>query len=113
MAQLAIHCAEAATPRAAARIRLGNISPSMTQTMTPQDKAKKWTKAWAAIRATHPWPAGSPPSAEPAENAHASSARAAAMPTEPTMASGLRPTRSTKTIAIIVPTMLMIDVVNE
>lgn len=35
------------------------------------------------------------------------------MPTEPMRASGLRPTRSTKIIAITVPTMLMIDVVKE
>ncbi len=35
------------------------------------------------------------------------------MPAEPTRASGLRPTRSTRTIAITVPMMLMIDVVNE
>lgn len=35
------------------------------------------------------------------------------MPVEPTSASGLRPTRSTSTIAMTVPMMLMIDVVNE
>ena len=35
------------------------------------------------------------------------------MPTEPMSASGLRPIRSTKIIAITVPMMLMIDVVKE
>ncbi|GAB2940725.1 hypothetical protein GCM10027075_46530 [Streptomyces heilongjiangensis] len=40
MAQLAIHCAEAATPRAAARMRSGNISPGNTHTTTPQDRAE-------------------------------------------------------------------------
>ena len=35
------------------------------------------------------------------------------MPAEPMRASGLRPIRSTRTIAITVPMMLMIDVVNE
>lgn len=35
------------------------------------------------------------------------------MPTEPIRASGLRPSRSTKIIAITVPTMLIIEVVNE
>ena len=54
IAQLAIHCAEAATPRAAARILFGNISPRKTQTTTPQDRAKKSTKTWAATSATVP-----------------------------------------------------------
>ncbi|PSK42770.1 hypothetical protein B0E38_07913 [Streptomyces sp. 111WW2] len=113
MAQLAIHCAEAATPSAAARIRLGNISPRKTHTTTPHDRAKKRTKTWAAIRATQPWVAGSFPSTRSKEKAQASSASPITMPTEPIRASGLRPTRSTKIIAITVPTMLMIDVVNE
>ena len=113
MAQLAIHWAEAATPRAAARILFGNISPRQTQTTTPQERAKKSTKTWAAISATTPWVSGSLPSTRSAEKAQASSASAIAMPTEPTSASGLRPIRSTRTIAITVPMMLTIDVVNE
>src|SRR3954451_7734389 len=71
MAQLAIHCAEAATPRAAARILFGNISPSMTQTTTPQDRAKKRTKMCAAIRAVQPCAAGSLPSTRWYEKAQA------------------------------------------
>ncbi|CAM5409544.1 hypothetical protein SALBM217S_08545 [Streptomyces griseoloalbus] len=46
-------------------------------------------------------------------DAQASSARPITMPTEPMIASGLRPMRSTKIIAMTVPTMLMIDVVKE
>ena len=40
-------------------------------------------------------------------------ASAIAIPAEPMRASGLRPIRSTKTIAITVPMMLMIEVVKE
>lgn len=47
-----------------------------------------------------------------AEKAHASRASAMAIPAEPISASGRRPIRSTKTIAITVPMMLMIDVVK-
>ena len=39
--KLAIHWAAAANARAAARIRLGNISPSRTHTTGPQDIPKK------------------------------------------------------------------------
>ncbi|CAM5659038.1 hypothetical protein KAURM247S_00003 [Kitasatospora aureofaciens] len=110
--QLAIHWAEAATDSAAARTRLGNISPSMTQTTTPQDNAKHSTKALAEISATVPWRSGSETlSPEPVaeENAQPAAARVTAMPAEPIRASGLRPTRSTSRIAITVPRMLMTE----
>ena len=54
MAQLAIHWAAAATARADARMRLGNISPSSTHTTGPHVAPKNTTKARtpaAALRA--------------------------------------------------------------
>ncbi|KEF02634.1 hypothetical protein DF17_33025 [Streptomyces rimosus] len=111
MAQLAIHCAQAATPSAAARILFGNISPRKTHTTTPQDRAKKSTKEWAAIRATVPCAVGSVSPVFDAK-AHASRASETAIPAEPISASGRRPILSTKIIAITVPMMLMIEVVK-
>jgi len=43
MAKLATHCAAAATASAIARMLLGNISPSNTQTIGPQLKPKHTT----------------------------------------------------------------------
>ena len=61
-----------------------------------------------------PWVAGSLPSTQVDGEGPGLQRRATiAMPTEPMRASGLRPIRSTKIIAITVPTMLMIDVVKE
>ena len=51
MRKFAIHCAAAATPSAAARMRLGNISPSSTQTSGPHVAPKNTTNRLAAIRA--------------------------------------------------------------
>jgi len=115
MAQLAIHWAEAATPRAA-RMRLGNISPRKTQTTTPHERAENRTKVWAPMSATVPSVFGRvrlPPVPVLWEKAQATRPWEIAMPAEPTRARGLRPTRSTKSIAITVPMMLMIDVVKE
>ena len=54
MRKFAIHCAAAATPSAAARMRLGNISPSSTQTSGPHVAPKKTTNRLAATRAMTP-----------------------------------------------------------
>ena len=49
---MAIHCADAATESAIARMRLGNISPSSTHTTGPHEKPKKMTKRFAAMSAS-------------------------------------------------------------
>ena len=54
MAKLAIHCALAATARAAPRIRLLNISPNNTHTTGPQLKPKNTTNKLAIISANVP-----------------------------------------------------------
>src|SRR5947209_19541371 len=54
IAQFASHWAEAAIASAEARSRLGNLSPSITQTTGPHDIPKKNTNAFAAISATVP-----------------------------------------------------------
>ena len=52
--QLATHWPAAASDNAAARIRLGNISPSSTQTTGPQDIPNETTKRFAARSAIGP-----------------------------------------------------------
>src|SRR6478736_3601219 len=52
IAKFATHCAAAATASALARMRLGNISPSSTQTTGPHDAPKNTTNALAAMSAT-------------------------------------------------------------
>src|SRR6476646_9063237 len=54
MIQLATHWPPAASESAAARIRLGNISPSSTQTAGPQDIPNAITNTLAAISAIGP-----------------------------------------------------------
>src|SRR3954453_15221154 len=110
IAQLAIHWADAATPRADARIWLGNFSPSITHTTGPHDIPKKNTNAFAATSATGPaapwrtgWPLA-PVAAVPKITAITPSVTV--IPAEPTSSSGLRPTLSISAIATSVVTML-------
>src|SRR3954470_4511456 len=110
IAQLAIHCAEAATARPDARIWFGNFSPSITQTTGPQDIPKKNTNALAATSATGPaapcstgWPLA-PVAAVPKIAAITPSVTV--IPAEPTSSSGLRPTLSISAIATSVVMML-------
>lgn len=57
-AQLAIQLKAAATPRATARIRLGNISPSISHMYGPQVTPKKNVNTLAATRAMMPQGSG-------------------------------------------------------
>src|SRR5664279_1528901 len=52
--QLATHWPEAASDKAAPRIRFGNISPSRTQTTGPHDMPNATMNRLAAISATVP-----------------------------------------------------------
>ena len=104
ISQFAIHCADAATASAVARIRLWNISPSSTQTTGPQLMPNATTYRFAATRATLPVRAAKRAGRrrEPvavAEAAHAIVPSVTTMPAEPMSSSGLRPTLSTSAIA--------------
>src|SRR5579875_327048 len=108
--QLAIHCAEAATASAAARIRFGNFSPSITHTTGPHDMPKKNTNAFAATSAigpATPCRTGSPWALSGAvPKIAAITPRVTVIPTEPITSSGLRPALSISEIATTVVTML-------
>src|ERR1700760_3056768 len=113
MAQLAIQLNAVATEIAVARMRSGNISPTITHKMTPHDTAKKKTNACAAINAVVPWAFGiemCEPDPVLYENAQAANPNDTVMPADPIRASGFRPIRSMNTIATTVPMMLTIDV---
>lgn len=115
-AQFAAHCAAAATASAEARIRLGNISPSSTQTSGPQVVPKNITKAFAATSATVDHGSGrvmesAPGAISPKENASAIRPRETVMPAEPTSSISRRPTLSTSRIAMIVATMFITEVI--
>src|SRR3954466_10084911 len=110
IAQLAIHCADAATARADARIWLGNFSPSITHTTGPHDIPKKNTNALAATSATGPaapcrtgWPLASV-AAFP--NIAAITPSVTVIPAERPSSSGLGPTLAISAIATSVVTML-------
>src|SRR5882757_5716848 len=112
-AQLAIQLKAVATDIAAARTRSGNISPTMTHRITPQETAKKNTNECAATSAAVPCALGMEmfaPLPVLYENAHAARPRETAMPAEPISARGLRPMRSISSIATRVPTMFTIEV---
>ena len=118
--KFAIHCAAAAMPRARARIRVGKISPSSTQTTGPQDAPKLTTKTLAATRATGPHAPGSdgaPLTMFAWLNEIAITASEIVIPAEPKSRIGRRPTRSTSAIAMKVTTMfvtaVMTEIVNE
>src|SRR5699024_8350896 len=88
-AQVAAHCAAAATARAEARIRLGKISPSSTHTSAAHVVPKNITKAFAAIRAIVDQGSGreipsAPAVTSPKEKASAITPRDTVMPAEPT-----------------------------
>ena len=115
ISQFAVHWPAAARPSAAARMRLGNISPSSTHTTGPQDIPNDTTNRFAAISATGPatspswgWPSTS--GAVPKITAMVPSVTA--IPVEPTRSSGLRPTLSISAIAISVVAMLVTEVIT-
>src|SRR3954452_4685132 len=118
--QFATHCAAAAIDSAAARIRFGNFSPSMTQTTGPHDIPKKNTNAFAATRATGPAApcnTGVPVASSGAvPKITAMTPSVTVMPSEPISSSGLRPTLSIVAIAIRVVTTfttLVITVIDS
>src|SRR5690554_3173403 len=118
MAQLAIHWAAAATARADARIRLGNISPRSTHTTGPHVAPKNTTNALAPTTATAPHDplksVTSPASSVIAcEKATAISPSDTVMPVDPMSNSRRRPILSTSKIATIVTTMLVTDVMVD
>src|SRR4051794_4317005 len=93
--KLAIQFVAPATASAALRKRLGNISPSSTQTTGPHDMPNATIYRFAAISPVHAWEDvnnGRPSSPGLAEaKVNARTAIVSAIPTEPTTSSGLRP----------------------
>ncbi len=116
MAKFASHCAMAATPRAAARMRFGNISPSRTQTSGPHDAPKNTTNAFAATRAIGPHGSGRlmlSPLPLACVKASAMMPSESVMPAEPMSRIGRRPTLSTSAIAMNVTATFVTDVIVE
>src|SRR5450755_2261855 len=117
--QLATHCAPAATDSAAARILLGNDSPSSTHTTGPQDIPNANTYTLAAISATGlatPVSTGigpiGPVFSVAVPNTIASAPSVTNIPIEPMISSGLRPKRSIEAIATRVVTTFTAPVIT-
>src|SRR5690348_992912 len=115
------HWAAAATDRAAPRMRLGNISPSSTQTTGPQVAPNETTNRLAPTRAM---PFQGEPSCGvcvPSDavvitawvNDSVIAPSDSAMPTDPTSSRIRRPILSTSRIAITVTATLVTDVITE
>ena len=113
--QLAAHCPAAARPSAAARMRLGNISPSSTHTTGPHDMPNATTNRLAATSAmgpSAPLSCGVPSTCGAVPKMTAMVVSVTAMPAEPMSSSGFRPIRSINEMAISVVAMLTIDVMT-
>src|SRR4051794_20309973 len=114
--QLASHCAAAATASAEARMKLLNISPSITHTTGPQVAAKEATNTLAATSATGPATPpsfGSPSTMGAVAKQAVRAPRETAMPAAPASSSGRLPIRSTKAIATSVNATLTIELITD
>src|SRR5690625_355943 len=114
--KFATQFAAEATDTAVARILFGNISPSITHMIGPHVAPKETTKRFAATSATvaHGWGREtSSPVPWAWEKATAMVASVTAMPAEPAMSSGRRPTLSTRRIATMVTRTLVTEVMTE
>ena len=115
MAQLATHWPAAASPSAAARMRLGNISPSSTHTTGPHDMPNATTNRLAATRATGPsmpLSCGTPFTCGAVPKMTAMVASVSVIPAEPMSSRGLRPILSISMIAITVVRMFTTEVMT-
>ena len=97
-------------------MRLGNISPSSTQTTGPHDMPNATTNRFAAISAMMPVPSGrlgmpSAPSVALAKMTDMVSS-VTAMPVDPMSSSGLRPILSISAMAISVVSTLITEVIT-
>src|SRR5699024_7784525 len=114
------HCAAAATDRAAARIRFGNISPSSTHTSGPQLAPNPTTNTFALISAISDHGSPSSAVASPSgpvaivanENATAISPSDSVISNDPASRIGRRPTLSTSRIATLVTTLFVTEVIT-